>query len=404
MKENLTIKDLPQLDEETKNHWELHNSEYYHYFYRIDNTVNGMFYYGIHSQRIDSGKLPENDGYMGSGVAICNAEEIYGLDKFTKTILKTFSTRDEARLEEMIVVDEDMVNNPMCYNIALGGGATKSFSQGTILVNNRDPKLRKNKFFEISLEEYYKNTDKYITSSTGFGTFKNKDNNSEIKQLKIDDPLVLSGQFIGVTSGIVQSQEIVDKKTGEKNGSYGSFWITDGKKNRKIKNIEIPTGWRRGRVDNRSIDILKKANKVKYTNRVSLETIWMTKEEINNRADKDLWFTDKFYYNNKKEFISYEVLQNIYNKVGNWSAVSSYLKKDLKTISSIRDYYIDLGFKFSTTVTKLSRPGRLGFVPGIDGEPNKINIHKENLSMSVLESEVQKYLLEGWIRGKKKKE
>ena len=122
MRTDLTLKDLPPMSEEEKNWWDEHNSEYCHYFYRIDNTVNGKFYYGIHSERLDSGKSPEEDGYMGSGTDLKKAQDEEGIENFKKTVIKTFSTRDEARLEEMKVVDKDLIFNPMCYNIALGGG------------------------------------------------------------------------------------------------------------------------------------------------------------------------------------------------------------------------------------------------------------------------------------------
>jgi hypothetical protein len=39
------------------------------------------------------------------------------MNNFKKEILKTFSTRDEARLEEMKIVDENLVNDDNCYNI-----------------------------------------------------------------------------------------------------------------------------------------------------------------------------------------------------------------------------------------------------------------------------------------------
>lgn len=169
MRTDLTLKDLPPMSEEEKNWWDEHNSEYCHYFYRIDNTVNGKFYYGIHSERLDSGKSPEEDGYMGSGTDLKKAQDEEGIKNFKKTVIKTFSTRDEARLEEMIVVDEDLILNPMCYNMVCGGGCVPSFlkpTEGLVAVNYRDESIRKSKMFLVTSDEYRKNKDKYITASS----------------------------------------------------------------------------------------------------------------------------------------------------------------------------------------------------------------------------------------------
>jgi len=51
---------------------------------------------------------------------------------------------------------------------------------------------------------------------------------------------------------------VCKQRIGEKNGATGSFWITDGVANKKIKG-EIPEGWKTGRV----LSILKKPNEKK---------------------------------------------------------------------------------------------------------------------------------------------
>ena len=288
MRENLTLADLPPMGQEEKEWWDEHNFEYYHYFYRIDDTTNGMFYYGIHSERFETGKKPEEDGYMGSGADLKKAQDEIGLDKFTKTVIKTFSTRDEARLEEMIVVDEDMVNNPMCYNMITGGGCvptyllpTKGFavvnykdinlrkdkmflvtseeyeankdkyitiSSEKVLVNFKDPERRLEKFFQISKEEFEINKNIYVAASNGTTIYRNIYNSKDIRRLSVNDPLVLSGNFIAVNKGLKQSKETVLKKTGEKNGRYGTRWITNGVENKIISiNDDLPAGWNFGR-------------------------------------------------------------------------------------------------------------------------------------------------------------
>lgn len=94
-----------------------------HYTYRIDNLINGKYYIGKHSSE------SLDDGYMGSGPLIKAAITKYGIENFKKTILKTFSTSEEAFEHEAQIVTMAEVNDPMCYNIQLGGkGKQKRFT------------------------------------------------------------------------------------------------------------------------------------------------------------------------------------------------------------------------------------------------------------------------------------
>ena len=87
----------------------------YHYFYKITNNINNHFYYGIHStSNLD-------DGYMGSGVALHCAYKRYGIENFTKEILKFFDNRSDLEKYEEFIVNEDLIKDAACYNIAIGG-------------------------------------------------------------------------------------------------------------------------------------------------------------------------------------------------------------------------------------------------------------------------------------------
>ena len=61
----------------------------YHYLYRIDNIVNGKFYYGIRSCYCD----PESDPYMGSGTLLNEAYREEGIQNFKKTIVELVTSR-----------------------------------------------------------------------------------------------------------------------------------------------------------------------------------------------------------------------------------------------------------------------------------------------------------------------
>ena len=141
-----------------------HKDNYkYNYFYKVTNNLNGNFYYGIHStNNID-------DGYMGSGLKLKRAFKKYGIENFSKEILKFFNTRKELSDYESEIVTEDLVNNPNCYNISLGGEQLNVI--GTFTAYNKDKCI----WERITKEEYNLNPNKFITSpKIGFIIVKDK--------------------------------------------------------------------------------------------------------------------------------------------------------------------------------------------------------------------------------------
>lgn len=86
-----------------------------HYLYKITNTVTGHFYYGCHSTR------NVNDGYMGSGVLIKKAIEYYGVEHFTKEVLRECPSRKEMFRAERRLITSEVIKNKNCYNLITGG-------------------------------------------------------------------------------------------------------------------------------------------------------------------------------------------------------------------------------------------------------------------------------------------
>lgn len=90
--------------------------------YKTTNTVNGKYYIGKH-QTIDP-----MDNYLGSGKAIANAIKLHGKDSFVKEVLFDFDTEEEMNSKERELITEDIVNDPMSYNLGVGGEGGPHFS------------------------------------------------------------------------------------------------------------------------------------------------------------------------------------------------------------------------------------------------------------------------------------
>jgi group I intron endonuclease len=87
----------------------------YHTVYETTNLVNGKFYIGKHST------TNPNDDYLGSGVALIQAIQKFGPENFSKTILATFDTKQEALEYEKEIVTLELVGRRTNYNLKEGG-------------------------------------------------------------------------------------------------------------------------------------------------------------------------------------------------------------------------------------------------------------------------------------------
>ena len=87
----------------------------YHYIYKIVNNINNREYIGMHSTK------NLDDGYKGSGHLLKQAYKTYGIQSFTKIILKFCNSRQEVSLLEKQIVNADYINDDQTYNLREGG-------------------------------------------------------------------------------------------------------------------------------------------------------------------------------------------------------------------------------------------------------------------------------------------
>lgn len=199
----------------------------YHYIYKTTCNVNEKFYIGIHStDNLD-------DGYLGSGKRLKYSVNKYGEKSHTKEILEFLPDRGSLKDKEKKLVNEELLNDPMCMNLQEGGGGgfvDKNHMMKCSLAGAKKGGIMGSK----KTSWLYKNDPKWRE------TFLNSVSGG------------LKGKDFG-WGGRKHSEETKEKmrnadRAGSKNSQYGTCWITNDIENKKIhKGDLIPEGWRPGR-------------------------------------------------------------------------------------------------------------------------------------------------------------
>ena len=86
--------------------------------YKTTNKINQKFYIGVSNTK--------RRWYKGSGSVLKKAFKKYGYENFNRETLFEFQTEEEAYQKEAEIVNNDLLLNPLCYNIKLGGKGGKS--------------------------------------------------------------------------------------------------------------------------------------------------------------------------------------------------------------------------------------------------------------------------------------
>lgn len=254
--------------------------KYFNYFYKITNNINNHFYYGVHCTN------DLNDGYMGSGKRLLYAYKKYGIENFSKEILKFFDTPKEAFEYEAEIVTESLCQDPNCYNIQQGERTfhTKGLvpvrdkDGNTFLISNKDQRYLSGELVPVNkgihkgivhLQDKEGNNvnttiddPRYLSGELhGYNYHKVtvKDKNGNFYVINNNDPRYLSGELVGTFANRKHSKETIQKMKnthknlhiGEKNSQFGTCWIHNEEKSIKIKKGDLSLyeneGWIKGR-------------------------------------------------------------------------------------------------------------------------------------------------------------
>ena len=262
----------------------------YYIIYEITNKINQKKYIGCHVTK------NLNDFYMGSGKYLKNAIKKYGVENFEKIILYFCDSEEEMLKMEREIVNEDIVNSDIYYNLSLGGGSfyhiynnldkyrfyfqnkviVKDKNNNILKVNTDDERYKNGEFVSVlknriickdkdnNFYSIYKNDERFKNGELipiNKGMILAKDKFDKIFLISKDDERFKNGELKGIWKDRKHSEETKIKigtknsitQKGEKNSQFGTCWIILEKEKKCIKiaknmlNDYLSNGWKKGR-------------------------------------------------------------------------------------------------------------------------------------------------------------
>lgn len=212
----------------------------YHYIYKTTCVITNKFYIGMHS----TDNL--EDGYQGSGKILWYSIRKHGKENHKTEIIEFVSSREELRLREKQLVNEELINVDSCMNLKLGGEGGWDYvnltpkprewhQAGARAVN----KIRTKRHLELlKNDEDYR--DRYCRAVSE-GALRNSSR----------------PDYVNPNLGNKYSDEVRQNMSnlnkGEKNSQFGTCWIYSVIENKSVKILKdelesyTELGWLKGR-------------------------------------------------------------------------------------------------------------------------------------------------------------
>lgn len=200
--------------------------------YKTTNKINNKIYVGKHRTK------DLDDNYLGSGKYLKHAIQKYGIENFEKQILHVFETEEDMNAKEKELVTEEFCLREDTYNICEGGKG------GFGYLNNHLDKSLWSKRGRIVVDLKYAN---YLSEWKRKGAI-NRNNKYGIPSSFIQST-GFSGKKHSQDTKLLMSNKAKERlKIPQNNSQFGTMWITNGLKNKKIKVSDlVPEGWYKGR-------------------------------------------------------------------------------------------------------------------------------------------------------------
>ena len=181
-----------------------------------------------------------DDGYLGSGKRLRRSVRKHGESNHVREILEMFETREALIDGEILLITEDLLNDPMCMNLMKGGKGGKI---------SDDQQRRR----AIAGSTAFSNR---LKTDIAFRERFSRISSTRIKKMHAEGR-VKSPDWTGKSHTPTTKQKMSDSKKitskGERNSQFGKSWIFNDfeKKSTRILKEEVSqyleNGWKLGR-------------------------------------------------------------------------------------------------------------------------------------------------------------
>lgn len=207
----------------------------YYIIYKTTCKVTEKYYIGMHcTDDLD-------DGYLGSGKLIKLSIEKYGEAQHTRTVLEFHKTFEDMCTREKAVVTEDVLSDPMCMNLRVGGdGGWMHINSSPVICKKKVETARSQEFRDKRRQEQLDRWSDAQYRESFYQTVRSDEyklSRSEQMSKIYQDPALL--------------EKMKQMRLGEKNPVFGKKWVYKGEVSAfaDINTIDtlLADGWALGR-------------------------------------------------------------------------------------------------------------------------------------------------------------
>ena len=213
----------------------------YHVIYKTTCLVTGRYYIGMHS----TDDLA--DGYIGSGKRLWQSIRKHGAERHVCEVLEHLPSRAALKLREAELVNEQLLEDKLCMNIALGGEGDWAHCNAKLTAEQRTKAGLAGGFANKSLWSAKALEQMKDASRSKMLKLRSRQTKTELSKYS------LLGRIKAAQpeANNKRKASMNGKHVGKNNPQYGKRWVTNGSMSKTIYENQLDehlkSGWSLGR-------------------------------------------------------------------------------------------------------------------------------------------------------------